>query len=386
MFKRLVLLALLVTACGAAYFFLAPFEHSPQAQTSRPPAGEQAQPVLAAVAVVKPVPVEIVTVGHVQTIASVAVRSRVDGQIAKVHVEDGQEVKVGDVMFTLDDRQATALLNQARSNLARDRAQLDYARKQVERYRALTSKDYYPREQFELAQSNAAALTATVKADEAQIANYETQLSYTVIRAPIDGRIGTIAFKTGNSVQASSTTSLVSLNQMRPIYVAFSIPQRELAEVQKALERGPVPTVATIPGDESEPQRGTVAYVENLIDQASGTISVKATFDNADNRLWPGQFVNVTLTVRVEPRAVTVPTIAIQSGQRGSYVFVIKPDSTVEQRPVTIGWNAGDETVVANGLAGDERVVTTGQLRLTNGTKVRIRRPDEQPPSAEPRS
>jgi len=379
---RCALLGLPVLAAVAALYVALPAGGAPRAETGA--RADPAQPVLAAEAVVKPMPVEIAAVGHVQTIASVAVRARVDGQIATVEVADGQAVKAGDVMFTFDDRQARSLLDQARASLARDRAQLGYARKQVDRYRALAAKDFYPRDQFELIQSNAAALEATIKADEAAIANYETQLSYMVIRAPIDGRIGTIAFKAGNSVQAAAATPLATLNQIRPIYVALSISQRDLAEVQRAMARGPVPVAAAVPGDDGAPQRGTLAFVENQVDPASGTISLKARFDNPDDRLWPGQFVDVTLTLRVEPQAVTVPTLAIQSAQTGAYVFVIKPDSTVEQRPVTVGWSAGAETVVAGGLRGGEKVVTTGQLRLTDGTPVVVRSAGDRPAAGAP--
>lgn len=375
---RSAMLGVLVLAAVGGLYLTATADRASQAQTRVPPAG-QAAPVLAAEAVVKPMPVEIAAVGHVQTIASVAVRARVDGEIATVPVADGQAVKAGDVLFTLDDRQARAQLDQARAALARDRAQLDYARKQVARYAPLAAKDYSPREQFDLAQSNAGAMAGTVKADEAAVAGAETQLSYTVIRAPIDGRIGTIAFKTGNSVQAAAATPLATINQIRPIYVALSVAQRDLAEVRRAMARGPVPVTAIIAGDAGGPVRGTLAFIENQVDPSSGTLSVKATFDNADEQLWPGQFVDATLVLRIEPRAVTVPTVAVQDGQDGAYVFVIRTDSTVEQRPVTVGWSAGAETVIAKGLAGGEKVVTTGQLRLTNGAAVQVRSPGERP-------
>ncbi|MGE0748318.1 MAG: efflux RND transporter periplasmic adaptor subunit [Rhodospirillales bacterium] len=380
--RRSALLGVLALAVVGGLYLAVSAAQAPQAQTRAPHAG-QAAPVLAAEAVVKPMPVEIAAVGHVQTIASVAVRARVDGEIAAVPVADGQAVKAGDVLFTLDDRQARAQLDQARAALARDRAQLDYARKQVARYGPLAARDYSPREQFDLAQSNAGALAGTVKADEAAVAGAETQLSYTVIRAPIDGRIGTIAFKTGNSVQAAAATPLATINQIRPVYVALAIAQRDLAEVRRAMARGPVPVAATVAGDAGGPIHGTLAFIENQVDQASGTISLKAAFDNADERLWPGQFVDATLSLRIEPKAVTVPTVAVQDGQDGAYVFVVRPDSTVEQRPVAVGWSAGAETVIAKGLAGGEKVVTTGQLRLTNGAAVQVRSPGDRPATAE---
>jgi multidrug efflux system membrane fusion protein len=325
-------------------------------------------------------PVQITAIGHVQTVASVAVRPRVDGQITEVRARDGQEVKAGDVLFELDDRQARAVLAQAKGNLARDQAQLGNARREVERLSPLAQKAFASRQQLDQAQANAAALEGTVHADEGQVADAEAQLSYTVIRAPIDGKLGTINYKEGNAVQANTSTPLVTINQMRPIYVSLSVPQRALAGLQKAMAAGPLRVTVTIPGDEGEPQQGTLAYLENAIDPATGTLTIKAEFANAQGRLWPGQFVNAVITLSIEPKAIVVPSTAVQSGQKGNYVFVIKPDSTVEPRPVVVDRTVGEQTIIAQGVRPGERVVTSGQLRLTAGTRVRVQAPASASP------
>lgn len=364
---RLFLLLGVLVLAGLAAFYLWPSNHRrAEARTAAP------QPVLAAEVVAKPMPVQISTIGHVQTIASVAVRARVDGQIAKVLVRDGQDVKTGDVLFQLDDRQAQAQLAQAEGVLIKDRAQLRFAKQEVERYSSLAHKSVASLQQVEQVQANESALEGTVKADEAQVANLQTQLSYTVTRAPIDGRIGTILLKEGNTVQSNSNTPLLMINQLHPIYVSFAVPQSDLPRIQQAMEAGPVEVKAAAPDGGDAPEVGRIAYIENAIDAASNTLSVKARFENADSRLWPGQFVNVTVTLRVEPDALVVPSEAIQTGQQGFYVYVVKPDMTAEFRPVAVGQAVDNQTVIADGIAKGEKVVTTGQSRLKNGTKVQI--------------
>lgn len=355
-----------VLAAGAAAVFLWPSDHRVRAKA------DVAQPVLVATVVAKPMPVRISTIGHVQTIASVAVRSRVDGQIAKVLVRDGQDVKAGDVLFHLDDRQAQAQLAQAEGVLVKDRSQLRYAKQEVERYAALAHKSFASQQQLQQVQANEGALEGTVKADEAQVANLEAQLSYTVIRAPIDGRVGTVHLKEGNTIQSNSDTPLVTLNQLHPIYVSFAVPQSDLPRIQTAMEAGPVEVTASPPDGGQAPAVGQIAYIENAIDGASNTLPIKARFDNADNRLWPGQFVNVVVTLRIEPEALVVPSQAVQTGQQGFYVYVVKPDMTAERRIVSVGQVVENQTVIDKGVAKGERVVTIGQLRLENGTKVRI--------------
>jgi membrane fusion protein, multidrug efflux system len=214
-----------------------------------------------------------------------------------------------------------------------------------------------------------------VKADEAALQSARVQLSYAVIAAPIDGRLGTIAQKTGNSIKGNDTNPLVTINQLRPIYVAFSVPQAELGGLQDATAAGKLRAMATRPGSEGAPEEGEVAYIENAVDPASNTIGVRAAFPNAQNRLWPGQFVDVTVTIRTDPQALVVPAEAVQVGQQGQYVFVIKDDATIDMRPVTVDRTIGGEAVIAKGVAAGEKVVTQGQLRLEPGTKVEVKPP-----------
>jgi membrane fusion protein, multidrug efflux system len=368
----LALLVLLGSAAGAAYYAW-PLSPPSEAQSARGGApAARPQPVLAAEVVTEAAPVQLATIGRVQTIASVAVRSRIDGEIAQVEVSDGQEVKAGDVLFVLDSRQQQAMLDQAEATLERDRAQLANAQRDLNRLAPLGQKDFVSKQQLDAARTSVAAAEATVKGDEAQVENFKAQLSYTEIRAPIDGRLGTINQKLGNTVKANDTPPLVTLNQVRPIYVAFSVAERYLPELQKAMAEGTLPATAVIPGNEAEPQQGQVTYLENEIDPATSTISVKASFPNEQSRLWPGQFVNIVVTLRVEPRAIVVPSQAVQAGQNGPFAFVIKPDDTVEVRAVTVDRTLDGKTVIAAGLAPGERVVTDGQMRLAPGTKVEV--------------
>jgi multidrug efflux system membrane fusion protein len=374
---RRVLFALAVLLLMAAgLYYLRPFGTSEPAQAARSAAGQpRPLPVLAADVVTRSMPVEISTIGTVQPIATVAVKPRIDGQIVKVAAGDGQEVKAGDVLFLLDSRQAQATLEQALATLQRDQAQLANAQRELERLTPLGRKDFASKQQLDAAQTGVSAAEATVKADQAAVEGAQVQLSYTTIRAPIDGRLGTIALKLGNTVRSGDSAPLVTVNQLRPIYVAFAVAERYLAELQTAMAAGPLPVSVTIPGDKEAAPKGQVSYLENAIDSESGTLSVKATFGNQDEALWPGQFVNAVVQLRVEPHALVVPSQAVQQGQNGAYVFVIKPDDSVELRPVTIDRTVGGDTVVASGLAAGERVVTDGQMRLSPGAKVEIQKP-----------
>ena len=343
------------------------------AEPPRPANAAPAVPVLIAPAARKPMPVRLDAIGTVQPIATVAVKSRVDGEIAEVKISDGQAVKTGDVLFVLDTRAAQAQLKLAEASLAKDRAQLENAKRDVARFKPLTEKEFVSHQQFDTAQTAAASLEATVLGDQATVDTVKVLLTYYTIRSPMDGRVGTIALKTGNAVKAQDTISLVTINQIKPIYVSYAVPQRELPGIRAAVGAGTVPVQATVPGDPGGPISGKIFFFDNQIDPTTGTISLKAIFDNADERLWPGEFVNVSSTLRVEADSITVPSSAVQVGQNGSYVFVVKQDNTVEMRPVTVSRTIGNESVVSKGLNGDERVVTDGQLRLTNGSRVEIR-------------
>lgn len=351
-------------AAGAYGFYGRRGAHEAGAQTQEP-----AVPVTVATAQQKPMPVQIETIGRVQTVASVAVKSRVDGVIAAVPVADGQEVKAGQVLFRLDDRQAQAQLHQAQANLSRDRAQLENARRDLERLTPLQEKGFASRQTFDQARTNVAMLDAAVKGDEAQIENLQVALSYTVIAAPIDGRLGTIAAKTGNNVKANDAP-LVTINQIRPIYVSFTVTQTDLAELRDAVAKGPVAVSVLRQGANLEPIKGEVAYFDNAVDTQSNTVTVRANVPNADSALWPGQYVNVVATLRTEPQAIVVPNDAVQAGQNGPYLYVAGKNGTAELRQVNVARSIHGETVLAGGVQPGEVVVTNGQLRISNGTRL----------------
>jgi membrane fusion protein, multidrug efflux system len=358
-------------AAGAVLYEIA----APPAAHSQQPAGPQrAQagvPVRIATVAVKPTPVEFNTIGSVQTIASVAVKSRIDAVIDQVLVKDGQYVKAGDVLFQLDSRASQATLHQAEATLARDQVTLANAQRNANRDKSLIAKSFVSQQQFDTDSATAAALEATVKADQAQVENAKVVLSYYSIIAPIDGRVGLISIKQGNSIKANDVP-LATINEVQPIYVSIALPQNNLPELRAAMTKGPVTVQVRPAGDKGEPIAGKIAFFDNAIDSTSGTINVRSTFENTDQRLWPGQFVNVSVLVRTDPDALVIPPAAVQAGQKGSYVFVIKDDNTAESRQVTVDRTVNGLAVIAKGLSAGEKVVTDGQLRLSDGVHVQI--------------
>jgi multidrug efflux system membrane fusion protein len=357
---------------------------APEQKGARPAA---AQAVVAGVAEVLPTPVQVSAIGTVQSIATVIIKSRVDGQIADVHFEEGQDVKEGDLLFTLDNRSFQAQLAQAEAVLQRDRAQLERAQLELKRQTELADRGVASAQKLEDAQMAEKVLQAAIRASEAAAENARVNLSYTTIRSPITGRTGSVNLKRGNVVKSNDTSTnavpLVSITQLRPIYVSFTIPERHLPDIRAALvDSERLPAVVTMPSQPDKPITGMLTFVDNQVDAATGTIALKATFANDDIRLWPGQFVNVNLTLGIQAQAVVVPSPTIQIGQNGSYVFVIKEDSTVELRLVRIDRTVGNRTVVASGLDAGERVVVDGQLRLNNGTRVTMARPEGGQPKA----
>lgn len=379
---RLLLTVVVVAALGGGGFFLYSQQHGKAAQAPAGDRAAKAAPVSVTVVEEKPAPVQIHTVGRVQTLASVAVRSRIDGVIASVTVTDGQEVKAGDELFRIDDREAQATLKLAQANLGKDQATLANAKRQVDRLTPLAAKNFTTKQDYDSATTLVETLQATILADQAAIDAAKVTLSYTIIRAPISGRVGTVVQKLGNSVRAADSTALVTINQLQPILVAFSVAQETMSELQRAMAAGKVPVIAKIPDSTAPIQDGEVSYVENAIDPTTNTLSVKAQFPNTEEFLWPSQFVNVTMTLRVDPKAIVVPTAAVQVNQDGSYAWVVRPDNTVEMRPVTVARQIGEEMVITGDLKPGEQVVTEGQLRLENGTKVEILKRDVEPPDA----
>jgi membrane fusion protein, multidrug efflux system len=351
------------------------------------PSVNSSSPVVIATATTKPVPFEVTTIGRIQTIASVAVRSRIDGVITSVGVQEGRHVAAGDLLFTLDDRELRAELHSAEAALKSSQAQLENAKREVDRVAPLVKKDIASRQQVDQLNTNLAAAQAALLGAQAQLESRQVQLSYAEIRAPIDGRMGSIALKTGNSVRANDAQPLVTIDQVKPIYAAFSVPQGYLGQIQDAMRAGPVKVTASIPGvKDALPYEGVLSFVDNSIDPATNTVPLKATFSNDQERLWPGQFVNVVITLRVDANALVVPSEAVQSGQTGSFVFVVRPDSTVEMRPVVVSRATAEETVIGRGLAPGDRVVTQGQLRLEPGSHVEIKQGSGQTVPKEPAS
>ncbi|BBK42705.1 RND transporter [Allostella vacuolata] len=376
--KRLFLLACLVAVAAAGYHWRADLSRmaglQPPARTAAPQPAARVEPVAMAPVEARDMPVQVSTIGRVQAIATVGVKPRVDGEIAEVMFREGQDVKAGEVLFVLDRRSAEATLRAVEANLARDRAQALQARAEVRRASELTQRDFVSRQRYDQLETTAAVQEATVRATEAAVENARLTLSYMTIRAPIDGRTGAVALKKGNVVRAADTGTLVTITQIRPIYVSFTATQKDLAEIRRAEDQAQIRVEATIPEDPGPPISGVVTFIDNSIDAATGTINLKATMPNADSRLWPGQFVNAVATLRVEKGALTVPAAALQVGQAGDYLFVIKPDMTASVRPVKVARLVGDRAVIREGLQLGERVAVEGQLRLTEGTRVRDQR------------
>jgi multidrug efflux system membrane fusion protein len=320
----------------------------------------------------KPVPVQLKAIGTVETCAMVSVKTRVGGELTGIHFLEGQQVKKGDLLFTIDPRPYQVALQEARAALERDTALADKAATDLKRYTELAQKGYVSEEKFDEIRSTAEALNATVASDRAKVENARLQLDYCTIRAPLTGRTGSLNVHQGSQIKANDDNGMVDITQMTPIYVAFSIPEREFPSVRHYLQQGQLQVEVTIPGDSAPAEQGELSFVDNRVDSRTGTIRLKATFDNTDNRLWPGQFISAVLTLTTLPEALVIPSAALQTGQQGLYVFVVKPDTTVESRPVTTGMAVGEETVVESGLKAGEIVVTDGQLRLVAGSRVEV--------------
>ncbi|HYM13477.1 MAG TPA: efflux RND transporter periplasmic adaptor subunit [Bryobacterales bacterium] len=356
-------------------------------------------PVTVAAVVQKTMPVNIQVIGNVEAITTIAVKALIGGELTRVHFQEGDFVKKNDVLFTIDPRPLETQVSQAEANLARDGAQLEqaqanlardiaqerYSRAQAARYSQLVKEGVISREQYDLVDSSAVAQAAAVradraaiesarasaKADKAALDNAKIQLGYTTICSPIDGRTGNLMVKQGNIVKASDI-DLVTINQLQPIYVTFSVPESQLLAVKRYMAEGKLSVVASPEDSAADQETGVLTFVDNNVDMTTGTIKLKGTFTNSDRKLWPGQFVRVALRLFSETNAIVVPTRAVQTGQDGQFVFVVKPDMSVELRPVTPGVRVDQETVIQKGLAAGETVVTEGQLRLAPGAKVRI--------------
>jgi multidrug efflux system membrane fusion protein len=358
-------------------------------------------PVTVAVAAQKDVPVEVQVIGNVEAYSTISVKAQVGGELTQVYFHEGDYVKKGAALFEIDRRpleaalnqsqasvlQSQAMLGQAQANLARDTAQAHYAESQATRYNQLFQGGIISRDQAEQLRANADATQQTVEADKATIEsakatiesgkaaveNSKVQLSYTRIPSPIDGRTGNLSVKQGNVVMANSV-ELVTINQIEPIYVTFSVPEADLPDIKRYMAEHSL-QVRSRPQDDknSDEETGALTFVDNSVDVTTGTIKLKGTFPNTNRRLWPGQFVRVALKLTTRQNAVVVPNEAVQTGQNGSFVYVVKPDRSVESRPITTGARVNQDMVVESGLKAGDTVVTEGQLRLAPGSKVIMR-------------
>ena len=337
---------------------------------ARSQAAAQVVPVEVATAERKPVPVRVESLGSVTPIASVAIKARVDTTIMAVHFRDGAEVKKGDLLFTLDGRAIEAQIAQTEGMVARDRAQLAGAERDVARYTDLVAKSATPVINLDNAKTQADVYRAAIKSDEGLLENLKVQLSYCTITAPIAGRISAAAVKVGNFVRQADTAPMATINQMAPVYVSFTVPQKVLPEIRQALAAETATIEAVVPGEQKR-ANGQVTMIENTVDPATGMATIRATMPNEHEVLWPGTLVTTELTLRIE-QAVVVPSNAVQVSQTGSFVFVIS-DNVAKVQPVTVDRTVGGLSVIGSGLKGGETVVTDGQLLLSNGTRVNPR-------------
>jgi multidrug efflux system membrane fusion protein len=332
-----------------------------------------AAPVLAEEAVSMDVPVELRQIGTVEAINTVAITARVGGQLVRVGFEEGQNVKKGEVLFQIDPAPFRATLAQAQANLERDKAALSNANADVIRYQDLVKKDYVTKQTYEAAVSTAAEAKAMVDADSAAADNAHINLAYCTITSPVAGRTGQILVKQGNIVAANGTSPLVTINQIEPIYVSFTIPEEQLSKVQSGGTKADLPVLAYIPTDSSRIFRGKLTFIDNMVDAATGTILLKATFANDDHALWPGLYVKVGLVLTNLHNATVVPAAAVQTSQQGNFVYVVAPGDTAQFRLINVGPASGRWIVVDKGVAPGEKVVTDGQLGVRQGIRVSVR-------------
>jgi len=332
-------------------------------------------PVTVATVQQRAVPLEIGAIGTVTPIQSVAVRSQVGGTLVEVGFTEGDDVRAGQVLFQIDPRPYEAALEQALAVLARDRVQLANAQQQVIRYEELSRTQMASREQYDQYRTNAEVLAAALVADSAAVRNARLNLEYCTIRARISGRTGSLLVREGNLVRASDASPLVVVNQMAPIAVSFSVPQQFLDDVRGFSRERRLDVIIRPQDDTTATMTGRLSFINNQVDTTTGTIALKATFPNANGRLWPGEFVTVRLVLDVQLDALTIPSQAVMSGQEGSFVFVVNADSSARTQPVALGRSVDNDVLVDSGLVAGEVVVTDGQLRLTAGARVQVQTP-----------
>ncbi len=354
--KRWIVAALMLASCTG---------------TKQKPTDEKV-PVTVARVEQKAMPMQIRAIGSVQPVSTVAVRALVGGQLTRVSFREGQDVRRGQPLFTIDPRPYAAALQQAEANLARDQANDRNAQSEAARYAGLVKKDYVTKEEYEKMTSAAEAAKAVVAADRAAVENARLQLSYCNIVSPIDGRTGSLMVHAGNVVHANDTNPLVVINQVTPVYVQFAIPETQLGELRARGEMN-VPVSAAPQRGGAAIATGRLTFIDNAVDSTTGTITLKALFSNQNRALWPGQFVTVAVTLQERPDAVVIPSQAVQTGQRGQYVYVVKQDQSVEMRPVRVAESVDQQSIIESGVNPGETVVTDGQLRLTPKSHVDVK-------------
>jgi multidrug efflux system membrane fusion protein len=333
---------------------------------------KEAVPVMVATVEQRDVPIEVRAIGNVQPYSMVQIKSQVSAQLEKVHFKEGQDVKKGQLLFSLDRRELDADLKKLEGQVARDQAQLVNSEAKAARFTELKKEGVISQQDYDAAIADAEATKASLAADRAAVDSARVQVNYTSIYSPIDGRTGGLQVYEGNLVKANDVPVLVTINQISPIYVEFALPEQQLAEVKRFSTTQKLKVKAVINSDKQNPSLGDLSFIDNAVDSATGTIKMKATFGNQDRHLWPGQFVDVVLTLSTQPNAVLVPSAAVQTGQQGQYVYVVQADQ-VTNRNISVSGTYGTNSIIASGLEPGEKVVTDGQVRLKPGDKVAIK-------------
>ena len=371
--RRTLVIGIVLIALAAAFYYVFSASAPQQRRGGRFAAGEGPVPVLVAPAARADVPVYMDAVGTIKALNTVTVRPQVDGKLLSVNFKEGDDIKKGDVLAKIDPVIYQAQLNQAIAKKAQDEAQLANSKIDLDRYEKLAATAAINKQQADTQRALVAQYTALVQADQAAIDNAQAMLGYTTITAPIDGRTGIRMVDEGNYVRsADANSSIVVITQLQPISVLFNLPQQDLSQVNTAFNKGPLNVEAQRSDNDAVIDRGTLRVVDNQVDQTTGTVKLKAEFPNANLQLWPGQFVNIRLLVDTLKQVVVIPTGAVQRGPNGTFVYVVKDDDTVSVRPITVQKQDETQTVISKGLEAPERVVTTGFVRLTDGTKVAI--------------
>jgi len=371
-FRTIVVLAL----------FTVPLLLSACSRKAEKPKGRPPALVVTATVSQQDVPIQLKAIGTMEASESVTIKTQLSGELTRVAFKEGQDVEKGALLCHLDPRSYQAALKKAEAALARDRVIMENAKSNYERYRQLVKEGIVTQEQSEGYRTTADSAVASVAADQAEVENARAQLSYCTIKAPISGRLGVLAINQGNVVKANESV-LVTINKLTPIFATFTIPEKELPAIKRQMAEGRVGLVAEVPGQPGVTEKGVITFLDNSVDVATGMIKLKGTFENSLKRFWPGQFVNLAIILGMKNNAVVVPSQAIQTGQNGQFVFVVKPDATADIRPVVSGPVSQGMTVVEKGLHPGEQVVIDGQMRVIPGGKVEIKQPDK-PVTAKP--